>query len=66
LLRETGWPMIDKDSITRPVVEVALELAGMSPNDRESDTYVSRIRPREYEALGRQRPKTLNAVTARS
>ena len=51
IARETGWPMIDKDTITRPVVEAALELLGQSPNDRESDSYLSLIRPREYEAL---------------
>ncbi len=51
LARETGWPMLDKDTLTRPVVEVALELLGKSPHDRESDTYVDGIRPREYEAL---------------
>ncbi|HEV7647624.1 MAG TPA: GntR family transcriptional regulator [Actinophytocola sp.] len=49
--RETGWPMLDKDTLTRPVVEAALELVGYSIHDRESDTYVSIIRPREYEAL---------------
>ena len=51
LARETGWPMLDKDTLTRPVVEGALELLGKSPHDRESDTYVQSIRPREYEAL---------------
>ncbi|MFE9744045.1 GntR family transcriptional regulator [Saccharothrix saharensis] len=51
LARETGWPMIDKDTLTRPVVEAALEVLGLSPHDRESDGYLSRIRPREYEAL---------------
>ncbi|GLW30170.1 GntR family transcriptional regulator [Actinoplanes regularis] len=51
LARETGWPMVDKDTITRPVVEAALELIGNSPNDRESDSYLRLIRPREYEAL---------------
>jgi DNA-binding transcriptional regulator YhcF (GntR family) len=51
LTRETGWPMLDKDSLTRPVVEAALELLGQSPNDRESDLYLTQIRPREYEAL---------------
>lgn len=51
LVRETGWPMIDKDTITRPVVEAALEMIGQSPNDRESEQYVNLIRPREYEAL---------------
>ncbi|MBN1170559.1 MAG: GntR family transcriptional regulator [Micromonosporaceae bacterium] len=47
----TGWPVLDKDSLTRPVVEVALEILGQSPNDRESEVYLTRIRPREYESL---------------
>src|SRR5690348_5038015 len=38
LIRETSWPMLDKDTITRPVVEAALQLIGFSPNDRESDS----------------------------
>ena len=49
--RLTGWPIIDNDTITRPVVEVALEALGRSPHDRESDDYLRSIRPREYEAL---------------
>jgi DNA-binding transcriptional regulator YhcF (GntR family) len=51
IARETGWPLLDKDTLTRPVVERALEALGLSPNDRESDGYRSEIRPREYEAL---------------
>lgn len=51
LARQTGWPMLDKDTITRPVVETALEVLGQSPHDRESPTYLDAIRPREYEAL---------------
>lgn len=51
LARETGWPMLDKDTLTRPVVEAALEVIGRSPHDRESRIYLSIIRPREYEAL---------------
>lgn len=50
LARATGWPMLDKDTMTRPVVEAALEVIGQPPNDRESDAYVTLIRPREYEA----------------
>lgn len=49
--RETGWALLDKDTLTRPVVEVALEVSGHSPHDRESETYRSKIRPREYEAV---------------
>lgn len=51
LARETGWPMLDKDTLTRPVVEAALELLGSSPHDRESELYLQTVRPREYEAL---------------
>lgn len=51
LARQTGWPMFDKDTLTRPVVEAALEVIGCSPHDRESLTYLNVIRPREYEAL---------------
>ncbi|MBI4941435.1 MAG: GntR family transcriptional regulator [Actinobacteria bacterium] len=51
LSRLTGWAILDKDTLTRPVVEAALELTGNSPHDRESETYFERIRPREYEAL---------------
>lgn len=51
LARLSGWPILDKDSTTRPVVEAALERLGASPHDRESDLYMSLIRPAEYEAL---------------
>jgi DNA-binding transcriptional regulator YhcF (GntR family)/predicted kinase len=51
LARETGWPILDKDTLTRPVVEAALETLGLSPHDRESDAYFRTVRPREYEAL---------------
>ena len=51
LARLTGWTMIDKDTITRPIVEYALEALGEPAHDRESDLYLSQIRPREYETL---------------
>jgi DNA-binding transcriptional regulator YhcF (GntR family)/predicted kinase len=51
LARQTGWAMLDKDTLTRPVLEAALEMLGISPNDRESDTYLTSMRPREYESL---------------
>jgi len=51
LARESGWPILDKDTLTRPVVEAALETLGQSPHDRESETYLRTVRPREYEAL---------------
>jgi len=51
LTRETGWSMLDKDTLTRPVVELALEVLGQPPSDRESSTYIELVRPREYESL---------------
>lgn len=51
MTRLTGWMHIDKDTITRPVVEAALDALGQPTSDRESPIYMSHIRPREYEAL---------------
>lgn len=51
LARATSWPILDKDTTTRPVVERALEVLGQPAHDRESDIYNNVIRPREYEAL---------------
>lgn len=51
LARLTGWAMLDKDSITRPIAETALRQLGQSPHDRESPTYLEYVRPGEYEAL---------------
>ncbi|WP_243422358.1 AAA family ATPase [Micromonospora globispora] len=51
LARASGWPMLDKDTLTRPIVEAALEILGQSPHDRDSETYLKVVRPREYEAL---------------
>lgn len=51
IARLTGWPLFDKDSATRPVVEMALVELGSAPRDREFDLYLSKVRPAEYEAL---------------
>jgi predicted kinase len=51
VVRETGWGMFDKDTITRDVVEAALEALGQPGSDRESPTYLNIIRPAEYRAL---------------
>lgn len=51
IVRETGWGMFDKDTATRAVVEAALGALGQSPSDRESETYLTIIRPAEYDAL---------------
>lgn len=51
LSRMTRWPLLDKDSVTRPVTEAALSLAGQPITDRESEIYLTRVRPAEYETL---------------
>ncbi|MBE1877851.1 AAA family ATPase [Myceligenerans sp. TRM 65318] len=51
LSRLTGSAIVDKDTITRPVVERLLEELGQPPHDRESETYLEHVRPHEYEAL---------------
>ncbi|WP_226360744.1 AAA family ATPase [Pseudonocardia sp. ICBG1142] len=51
LAREVGWTVIDKDTVTRPLVEQLLEVLGRSPHDRESEVYLNQVRPREYEAV---------------
>ncbi|WP_040817365.1 AAA family ATPase [Nocardia jiangxiensis] len=51
LARETGWAFIDKDTLSRPIIEPALEDLGSTFDDRDSEIYVNRIRPREYDAL---------------
>ncbi len=42
---------LDKDTLTRPFVEETLRHLGGDPNDRDSDTYRSKVRPLEYEVL---------------
>lgn len=49
--RRTGWAMLDKDTISRPIVEGALRACGADPNDRDTPLYWDHIRPTEYAAL---------------
>ncbi len=51
LARSTKWPILDKDTTTRPILEAALEVSGLRTYDRESPFYMDTLRPREYEAL---------------
>lgn len=64
IARETGWALLDKDTITRPVVERALEALGCSPHDRDSDVYLSEVRPREYEAMAAAIQENLECGTS--
>ncbi|WP_425470023.1 AAA family ATPase [Streptomyces tateyamensis] len=47
----TGWPLLDKDPLTRPLVERLLTELGCDPNDRHSETYRTQVRPLEYQCL---------------
>ncbi|WP_189192722.1 AAA family ATPase [Streptomyces albiflavescens] len=49
--RLTGWPVLDKDPITRPLVERLLVEMGSDPNDRHSPAYREKVRPLEYQCL---------------
>ncbi|MGW1053474.1 AAA family ATPase [Streptomyces sp. NPDC002521] len=49
--RLTGWPVLDKDPITRPLVERLLVEMGSDPNDRHSPLYRDKVRPLEYQCL---------------
>ncbi|WP_329391487.1 AAA family ATPase (plasmid) [Streptomyces sp. NBC_01351] len=47
----TGWPLLDKDPLTRPLVEKLLMALGGDPNDRHTDLYKTQVRPVEYDCL---------------
>ncbi|MEY9876017.1 putative kinase/transcriptional regulator with XRE-family HTH domain [Streptacidiphilus sp. MAP12-33] len=47
----TGWPILDKDSLTRPLVDQLLVALGGEANDRSSDLYREKVRPLEYRCL---------------
>ncbi|MFF2352460.1 AAA family ATPase [Kitasatospora sp. NPDC058115] len=49
--RLTGWPILDKDSLTRPLVDQLLAALGGEANDRSSDLYREKVRPLEYRCL---------------
>lgn len=51
LAREFGWALIDKDTLTRPLLEEAAKVVCGDPDDRQSETYIDVLRPREYECL---------------
>ncbi|MEU3522187.1 AAA family ATPase [Streptomyces sp. NPDC006654] len=51
LTQLTGWPLVDKDPLTRPLVEPLLAALGSQAHDRHTDLYRERVRPAEYAAL---------------
>ncbi|MDI2127803.1 AAA family ATPase [Yinghuangia seranimata] len=47
----TAWPILDKDSLTRPMVEQLLTALGGDPYDRHSELYAEKVKPAEYRCL---------------
>ncbi len=47
----TGWALMDKDVITRPLAESMLTALNGDPNDRHSEIYRTKVRPIEYRCL---------------
>lgn len=47
----TGWVLLDKDALTRPLTETLLVSLGGEPDDRHTDLYRQRVRPSEYRCL---------------
>ena len=42
---------VDKDSVSRDFTEALLKSYGGSPHDRESETYIQKVRPLEYQEM---------------
>ncbi|MFD8789424.1 AAA family ATPase [Streptomyces vinaceus] len=51
LVQLTGWPLLDKDPLTRPLVERLLMALGGDVNDRHTELYRQEVRPVEYRCL---------------
>lgn len=51
LAAKTKWPILDKDTLTRPFVEALATNLMNDPHDRQSPVYMETIRPLEYQAL---------------
>lgn len=47
----TSWPILDKDSLTRPLVDQLLVALGGEAHDRSSELYLEKVRPFEYRCL---------------
>ncbi|MEU0401527.1 AAA family ATPase [Streptomyces sp. NPDC006197] len=47
----TGWSLLDKDTLTRPLTESLLSALGGDPDDRQTPLYGEQVRPLEYDCL---------------
>ncbi|MEU0565178.1 AAA family ATPase [Nonomuraea sp. NPDC005983] len=60
----TGWAFLDKDSLTRAMVERLLVSLGGDPHDRHTDLYLREVRPLEYRCLMEAAFDNLNVGTS--
>ncbi|WP_235854618.1 AAA family ATPase [Nonomuraea aridisoli] len=60
----TGWALLDKDALTRPLVERLLISLGGDPHDRHTDLYLREVRPLEYHCMMETAFDNLNAGTS--
>lgn len=51
LSASSGWPVLDKDTMTRPLVERLLRALDGDPDDRHSPMYIDQVRPWEYQVV---------------
>ncbi|GEM_PF-1030720 len=51
LTATTGWALLDKDVLTRPLTDSMLAALGADPNDRHTPIYQRHVRPLEYRSL---------------
>lgn len=51
IARGTRWPLLDKDTLTRPLVEALAELVCGDMDDRHTQEYFTGVRPLEYQSL---------------
>lgn len=49
--RQLASVILDKDTVCRPLLEAGLTLLNSNPNDRESELYMTKLRPLEYDCL---------------
>ncbi|SBW18291.1 P-loop ATPase [Candidatus Protofrankia californiensis] len=47
----TGWTLLDKDTVSRPLTESLLLSLDADPNDRQTAIYRDKVRPLEYRCL---------------
>ena len=51
LARRLKAPLVDKDTVTRPLTEALNQAIGINAHDRESQKYLETSRPLEYQCL---------------